>query len=119
MSIYKIILKSLFSKPATAMYPARKRECYANTRGSIDNRIESCIFCGICVKKCPTKALEVVKGEKQWSIDRFRCISCGACVDVCPKKCLDMNGAYTQPATKKSIDRFTQPASELKETLHA
>lgn len=94
------------------MYPVRKREYYANTRGSIENRIENCIFCGVCVRKCPTKALEVSKDKKAWSIERFRCIACGACVDACPKKCLDMEGAYTQPDVKKQTERFTKPDEE-------
>ncbi len=120
MSVYhisKIILTSLFSKPATAMYPLKKRVFYENTRGAVQNRIESCIFCGICARKCPTDALEVVKAQKQWSIDRFRCIACASCVTACPKKCLDMENAYTPPAAEKTVDRYVQP--ESKADIHA
>ncbi|MCX7615419.1 MAG: 4Fe-4S dicluster domain-containing protein [Clostridiales bacterium] len=111
--ISKIILKSLFSKPSTAMYPIKKREYYPNTRGAIENDIKSCIFCGICVKKCPTKGLEVLRDQKQWSIDRCRCISCGACVTACPKKCLTMENTYSAPSTEKKVDRYIQPEDKV------
>jgi formate hydrogenlyase subunit 6/NADH:ubiquinone oxidoreductase subunit I len=112
-----MVLKSLFSKPSTEDYPAKKRAYFKNTRGSVKNRIESCIFCGICAKKCPTRALEVARDRKQWSIDRFKCIACGACVSACPKKCIDMESGYTPPATVKSVDRYTQ--TENLEQRHA
>ncbi|MDP4151866.1 MAG: 4Fe-4S dicluster domain-containing protein [Bacillota bacterium] len=108
--IAKIVLRSLFSKPATGMYPFKKREYYLSTRGSIQNDIESCIFCGLCSKKCPANAIEVSRNDKQWSIDRFRCVTCNACVEACPKKCLVMKNTYTAPATIKSVDKFTKSA---------
>ena len=111
MSVFataKMLVKGLFSKPATAMYPIKAREFYPRTRGAIENRIGECIFCGICARKCPTNALAVKREDKEWSIDRFACIACGACVDACPKKCLDMMNQYTSPALKKSVDHFRQ-----------
>lgn len=110
----KIMLRSLFKKPATAMYPVKKREYGAATRGSVANRIDSCIFCSLCAKKCPTGALNVSRDEKFWEIDRFKCITCGACVAVCPKKCLDMKNTYTPCAVKKSVERF-RPAEKQPE----
>ena len=112
MSFYntsKVMLRSLFSKPSTAMYPMKTRPAYAATRGSIENRIPECVFCGICQKKCPTNAIAVARDEKSWTIDRFKCIACGACVIACPKKCLDMKSNYSPSATQKSVDRFVQP----------
>jgi ech hydrogenase subunit F len=111
MSFYntsKIMLRSLFSKPSTGMYPIRKKPTFAATRGSIENRIGECVFCGICSKKCPTGAITVSRDGKSWEIDRFKCIACGACTAACPKKCLDMKNAYAPPATEKSVDRFVQ-----------
>lgn len=105
----KMLVKGLFSKPSTAMYPAKPREFYPRTRGAISNRIDECIFCGICSKKCPTRALTVSRPDREWSIDRFACITCGACVDACPKKCLDMTNHYTPPAVAKSVEHLKQP----------
>jgi len=100
------ILKSLFKKPATLMYPQVQRTYYKNTRGSIAIKIEACIFCGICSKKCPTLALIVKKDEKSWGIERIKCIACNYCVEVCPKKCLSMENQYSPCVTEDSIETF-------------
>ncbi len=99
----KTVLKSLFSKPSTVRYPFEKKPVFKNTRGSISIAIDKCIFCGICQRKCPTKAIEVNRQDKRWEIERLRCIACAACVEACPKKCLTMENHYS-PAT---VDRTT------------
>ncbi|UWG98754.1 4Fe-4S binding protein [Dehalobacter sp. DCM] len=92
-------MKSLFSKPATAMYPVIKNDFFPNTRGNIQLDTNLCIFCGICSKRCPTGAIEVNKSDLKWEIDRTRCIVCNFCVEVCPKKCLTTQQQYTAPMT--------------------
>jgi len=109
MSIFemsKTIFKSLFSKPATKMYPIKPRVYYKNTRGHIGIEINDCIFCGLCAKACPTAAIAVDRSAKSWDIARSKCVACGACVDVCPKKCLTMENSYAPPVTVKSVDHF-------------
>lgn len=106
MKFIKEIMKSLVGKPATAMYPLKKREKFSNTRGSIGITIEDCIYCGICSKKCPTGAIKVDRPEKVWEIDRMKCIVCSYCVESCPKKCLDMGNQYSSPATIKEKEVF-------------
>ena len=36
----------------------------------------SCVACGCCVKVCPTKAIEVVRGIAA-KVDESRCVGCG------------------------------------------
>ena len=108
LTFAKTILASLFSKPATRLYPFVKRAAYANTRGSISIDINACTMCTLCQKKCPTNALAVNRTERIWAIERMKCIQCGACVDVCPKKCLTMETAYTPPSVDKKTDSFKQ-----------
>jgi formate hydrogenlyase subunit 6/NADH:ubiquinone oxidoreductase subunit I len=100
------VLKSLFSKPATLMYPAVPRKWQAATRGHIGIDISACIFCGVCSRKCPTRAIMVDRPAKCWEIERLRCIQCSCCVEVCPKKCLTMEQAYTSPSTGPIRDSF-------------
>ena len=107
-SIGNMVMRSLFGKPATLMYPVVPREFTPNTRGHISIDIETCIFCGICNKKCPTGAIEVSRADKKWEIERLRCIQCNCCVEVCPKKCLKMEGSYTSPSTGSIRDIFVQ-----------
>ncbi len=110
--IGKTVLASLFKKPATLMYPVVPRVWQERTRGHISIDIEQCIFCGICVRKCPTSAITVEKASKSWSIQRMRCIQCSNCVEVCPKHCLLNENAYTTPNTEKVVDTFIQPEKE-------
>lgn len=104
----KTIIKSLFLKPSTRLYPMEKRAFYANTRGRIEIEIDKCIFCSLCQKKCPTQAIEVNKPNKTWSINYMRCIVCSACVDNCPKKCLIMANQYPPAESQKTIKVFNQ-----------
>lgn len=109
MSAFKLgktVLRSLFKKPATKMYPIIPREWQERTRGHIAIEIDDCIFCGICQRKCPTNAIVVAKAEKSWQIERMQCIQCSCCVEVCPKQCLTNENAYTTPNTEKVVDKF-------------
>ena len=106
MRFAKTVMKNLFAKPATRLYPYAVRNPYERTRGNVGIDINSCIYCGICSKKCPTNAIKVNRGEKSWEIEKFSCIQCRACVDACPKKCLVMNKEYTKPAGRKSKEVF-------------
>ena len=108
-SIGKTVLKSLFKKPATLMYPVVPRVWQERTRGSIGLEEEKCILCGICSKKCPTHAIAVSREERTWVIERMLCIQCANCVEVCPKKCLFMLPEYTVPSTTKTIDSVQVP----------
>ncbi len=112
MNFTRIVLKNLFSKPATRNYPAQPKEFFARTRGHVEIEIQACIFCGLCSKKCPTGAITVERGEKKWSIERFGCIQCGYCVESCPKKCLCMCPPYPQPEAQKPTEAYVQPELE-------
>lgn len=114
LKIGKMVLRSLFKRPATLMYPVVPRVWKERTRGRIEIEIETCIFCGICARKCPTDAITVDRTQKTWTIARMGCIQCSCCVEVCPKKCLLNKAGYTIPDTEKIVDTFTGPADEAK-----
>jgi formate hydrogenlyase subunit 6/NADH:ubiquinone oxidoreductase subunit I len=106
MYFSKAALKNLGSRPATLMYPKKKREFYERTRGHIE-RLDTCVLCGLCAKKCPTKAITVDRQAKQWSIDRFNCIQCGSCVESCNKHSIIMRNEYTQPSEEKTTENIS------------
>ncbi len=110
-SIGKMIMRSLFNKPATLMYPVIPRIYGEITRGHINVDIEACVLCGICSKKCPTHAILVDRKKKEWSISRLQCIQCNCCVEYCPVKCLSMANTYTPPSTDKVRDAFAQASA--------
>jgi formate hydrogenlyase subunit 6/NADH:ubiquinone oxidoreductase subunit I len=115
----KMVMSSLFKKPATLMYPVIPRQWQERTRGHIENKIEDCIYCGICQRKCPTNALVVDKAKRSWTIERMACIQCSCCVEVCPKKCLTNENTYTTPSTEKIVDKYVGPAPEPKPEVKA
>ena len=92
--ISRVIVKSLFGKPSTLMYPLRKRTYPAATRGRVENEIRRCIFCRLCEKNCPTSALAVSKESRDWRIDSLKCCYCRRCVEICPAQCLSMQNVY-------------------------
>lgn len=113
------ILKNMVSKPATRLYPKERRASFKDTRGHIGINIDSCIFCGICSKKCPSKAIVVNREDKSWEIDPFKCISCNECEEVCPKKCIINNEGYNTSALVKETRKSIQQPKPLKEEVQS
>jgi ferredoxin/coenzyme F420-reducing hydrogenase delta subunit len=50
----------------------------------------SCTFCGVCEKRCPADALEIVEenGKKELRFTYGVCVGCGECVKSCPERLL-------------------------------
>ncbi|MDD5502645.1 MAG: 4Fe-4S binding protein [Candidatus Thermoplasmatota archaeon] len=98
----KIIFGNLFKKRATRLYPFEKRAPFENARGSMDfAHMENCIFCNLCAKNCPPKAITVDRANKRNALDPLRCIQCGVCAEACPKKVIEMRGQYNEPCYAK------------------
>jgi formate hydrogenlyase subunit 6/NADH:ubiquinone oxidoreductase subunit I len=102
----KTVIRNIFQGPATLMYPKKKREYTAVTRGSIENDIGKCILCGLCAKRCPTYALSVSKENREWVINRLKCCICNLCVEICPVKSLSTMNHYSLPVTERTEALF-------------
>jgi formate hydrogenlyase subunit 6/NADH:ubiquinone oxidoreductase subunit I len=118
------IIKQLFSKPATNLFPAKyapestldlldkvaKQEVALNPpvtvppqfRGKIAYDRENCTGCQLCVKICPTRAIEFLPEEKKIKVFISRCCFCAQCVDICPVHTL----AMTEEFLLSSYDKF-------------
>lgn len=90
MPMIPVALRNLLSRPATRRYPFEKRQPFTGSRGHVEVDIETCVFCGLCARKCPTVAISVSREHKTFALERMRCISCGICVDTCNKDSLRM-----------------------------
>jgi ech hydrogenase subunit F len=117
MPVFKMtrtILSNLFSSPATRRYPQKVKEPrhVTGSRGKIGIDIDTCIFCMLCQKRCPTDAIVVTRSIREWNIDRLRCCSCNACVEVCPVKCLWMEELYSPATVTREKDYFRQKPKE-------
>ena len=86
-------LHNLLSRPATRRYPSEVRPPFPGVRGSIEFDLDSCVFCGLCARRCPAVALTCSREERFFAIEQLRCIACGVCVDICNKGSLRMSAA--------------------------
>lgn len=116
----RTVLKSLFSRPSTLMYPAKPAKKTENTRGHVTINPAGCITCRTCQRKCPTQAIVVDVKEKTWQIDNMRCVVCAVCVDTCPTKCLAMDTQYRPAMTARGgVEKFTVAGPKKKEPTAA
>jgi ech hydrogenase subunit F len=102
------VLKNLFTKYATRLYPFQKVEPFANQKGELVNDIEKCTMCTVCQLKCPSQCIKVDRKAKLWEVDPYACVYCGICVEACPAKCLSQKGMYRAPAAVKTIVSLLQ-----------
>ncbi len=92
----KDTLTSLVKRPATEKYPFERQSVPARLRGMVTWDRQKCTGCGICVKDCPARALDltVIDRKQKRFLMRYaidRCIFCAQCVQSCPQDALSMS----------------------------
>jgi len=110
LPLFKTIFTSLGRKAPTHNYPRVPIPKDPTVRGSIAIEIETCIFCTICARKCPTDAIVVDRAKKELELSRFECIVCAACIDACPKKSIKMLPELDSPSHEKTTEKYTASA---------
>ncbi len=90
------VLRSLFRKPVTELYPAKRQTAPDRLRGKLHWNPEKCTGCCLCVKDCPCDAIELItldKANKRFVMryDAGRCAFCAQCVQNCRFNCLEMS----------------------------
>jgi formate hydrogenlyase subunit 6/NADH:ubiquinone oxidoreductase subunit I len=96
-AIFSYAFKHLFKKVNTVRYPFVKVAMPEGFRGKLAFEKDKCIGCKICMRDCPSNAIEIKKiGDKQFeaTVDLSKCIYCGQCVDSCPKNALEMTDNF-------------------------
>jgi len=98
------IVREIGEKPATTTYPATKAVMPDKFRGKLKFDAAKCIGCKICMRDCPSRAIEIEKtGEKQFKAVVYldRCIYCGQCTDSCPRDALECTQIFELANTKR------------------
>jgi len=126
MGVVRMILKQLFLKPATNKFPAKYAPASTiqfldkvtkgelklippipvppKFRGKIAYDRDKCSGCKLCVKICPTRAVEFLPEEKKVKIFISRCCFCAQCVDICPVDALAMTDEFLLSTYDKYAD---------------
>ena len=74
---------------------------------------EKCIGCGLCVKDCVSKNIELVGGKA--IVKNAACIKCGHCIAVCPQKTVFIDEYSMDDVTEYDRNSF---AIEPEQLLH-
>jgi len=108
MSMLISSLKNLLSRPYTVRYPGEDTKIPSTNRGRVVWDMEKCIWCRLCEKNCPTKAITTDKQGKTQTVNRVRCIQCRNCVDICPTNTISMEPGYSGPGPLREIHTYRQ-----------
>jgi len=123
LSMLPQVFVQMFKKPFTNKFPAKYTpssttrflenvqngktkinppvETPPGFRGKIQYDREKCIGCQLCIKVCPSGAIEFKPEEKKIKIFLARCTFCSQCNDVCPVNCLSMSNEFLLADTDK------------------
>ena len=95
-TMFQDIVESFFKKSATQLYPAERIAPPERYRGVLSYDPSLCTGCGLCVKDCPSNAIQLVildRAAEQYVVTYHmdRCIYCGQCMVNCKFKCIAMS----------------------------
>jgi formate hydrogenlyase subunit 6/NADH:ubiquinone oxidoreductase subunit I len=95
-TMFQDIVESFFKKSATQLYPAERTAPPERYRGVLSFDPSLCTGCRLCVKDCPSNAIELFildRAAKQYVVKYHmdRCIYCGQCMVNCKFNCIDMS----------------------------
>ncbi len=100
------VFQSMFKRPVTERYPFERYPAPAALRGQLAFDPAKCVGCALCVKECPSEAIELITIDKvakrfviRYHIDR--CTFCAQCVQNCRFNCLAMSNEQWELAASK------------------
>lgn len=120
-TMFSDVSLALFKKPVTRMYPYQKTATPTRLRGHVVWNKDSCTGCGLCVKDCPSAALElfIVDRKAKQFVMRYhadRCTFCAQCVESCRSSSIHLSEDIWELAalTTAPFDVFYGEDSDVK-----
>ena len=123
------LIGSLCTVPVTVRYPYQKLKMPPRYRGRISCKADLCVGCRLCVRDCPSGAIQIMQlpgdkylfsyrsllegkkinvqiekpGKKRFKavLDLGKCLFCAQCVESCPRKALLETEDYELAALDK------------------
>ena len=92
---------TLFEPPVTVEFPFKPLKLPPGFRGKVTMQPELCLGCGLCVRDCPTLALEIERSDKRNFRIRYKpaqCAYCGQCELSCHRGAIRLTNDFN-PAT--------------------
>lgn len=118
------VIQSLFKPPATQRYPFERGNAPERLRGLLRYDPARCVGCQLCVRDCPSNALELIVVDKpakrfvlRYHMDR--CTFCAQCVVSCRFGCLKMTSEDWELASpdKDQFIRYYGNQSDIEAIL--
>jgi formate hydrogenlyase subunit 6/NADH:ubiquinone oxidoreductase subunit I len=92
----RVTFKVMLLPSITVQYPAEKLVPYPGFRGLLLYDAEKCIACGMCIKACPSRCINLASASSSegkrlpraawYTLDYGKCNFCGLCEEACPTK---------------------------------
>jgi formate hydrogenlyase subunit 6/NADH:ubiquinone oxidoreductase subunit I/flavodoxin len=106
---FSLILSGLFFKMMPTLFKLFKQILTKGWKSLALIADKKCNSCGICIKICPVKNIEMIKNKPSWS---DHCIGCFACFHWCPKESVQLGN------TDLNLRRYHHPEINLKDMMH-
>jgi len=123
-TMLKDVFESFFKKNVTQLYPFEKTDTPHGFRGNLQYNPSACNGCCLCVKDCPSKAIELITLDR--AAKRFvlkyhmdRCVYCGQCAINCRFKCMGMSNMDWEHASlnKKEFTVYYGKDEDIEQVL--
>jgi len=103
-TMFKDVVRSFFTKHTTQLYPVERIAPPERYRGILSYNPSVCTGCSLCVKDCPSDAIELVildRAAKRYVMKYHmdRCIYCGQCMVNCKPKGIGMSNQEWEHAS--------------------